>query len=149
MSVKIQRQLRQGLADLYTFVRSQEANRAVQAVTFTQLLAEQLRRNGETSRLGKAVNNPYSFDPTKTEPATKTPLSRGNFLSGSDTGNLTKLDRVVYLKNAMEDLVNTALNLDQEDIVSGDATDSPEAGDLTTDDPFYVGSGEGVGEDLA
>lgn len=123
---------------MYTFVRSQEANRAVQSVTFNQLLAEQLQRNGETERLNKAANNPYSLDPDKIEPATSIPLARANFLSGTDTGNLTKLDRVVYLKNAISDLVDTVKGIDPEEIVNADLTDDTAAGDLTTDDPFFL-----------
>lgn len=140
MSVQIQRQIRAGLSDAYAFVRSQEANRAIQQVTFNQLLAEQLQRNGETERLNKASNNPYSLDPAKVEPASSVPLSRANFLSGTDTGNITKLDRIVYLKGAISDLVDRVKKLKPQDIEDPDLTDSPESGDLTIppDDPRFV-----------
>lgn len=138
MSEQIQRQIRRGIADAFSFVRSQEANRRIQSVTFNQLLAEQLQRNGETERLGKAINNPYSYDPETAEPASAIPVSRANFVGGTDTGNMTKLDRVVYLRNAISDLVDTVKSIDPEEIVAPDLTDTPEEGDITTNDPFEI-----------
>lgn len=133
-----QRQIRRGLADAFAFVRSSEANRRIQAVTFNQLLAEQLQRNGETERLNKASNNPYSYDPEANEPASTIPLARANFLSGTDTNNMTKLDRVVFIKNAIGDLVETVKGYDQEELVQPNLGAASEDLFVNTNDPFEI-----------
>lgn len=152
MSSKIQRRLRRALSDMYAFVRSQEANRAVQAVTFPQLIQEQISRNGDSERSNAAQYDPYSFDPAKyalgAEPAGRVPLVRANFLSGTDTGNPTKLDRVLALKNGVDALVAAVKDIPVEDILSADKESEENRGDLLTDDPFFIGFGEGIIDDL-
>jgi hypothetical protein len=137
---------------MYTFVRSQEANRAIQAVTFEQLIQEQIARNGDSDRSNASQYSPYSFDAESyakgTEPAGRVPLARANFLSGTDTNSPTKLDRVLALKQGVSSLVQQIKDIPIEDIVSGDFASEDNQGDLLTDDPNLVGSGEGIFDDL-
>lgn len=145
MRTKIQREIRRALADMYTFVRSQEVNKAVQAVTMNQLMQEQISRNGDSDRSNAAQFNPYSFDPDRVEPATQRPLSRANFLSGTDTNNPTKLDRVLAIQNSIADLVTYVKSLPLEEVTAPELTD--EDSEFLTDDPLVLGT-DAVLQDL-
>lgn len=143
---KIQTEIRRTLGDAYAFVRSQEANKAIQSVTMVQLLREQIDRNGDTERSNASQFNPYSYDPDKIEPATRRPLARANFLSGTDTGNPTKLDRVLAIQNTISDLVAQVKALPLEEVNSAALTDA-DANKLLTTDPLIIGS-DAVAQDL-
>jgi hypothetical protein len=137
MTTKVQREIRRTLADMYTAVRSGEANRAIQAVTITQLLQEQVLRNGDTDASNARQFTPYSFDPDAVVPASQQPLGRANFLSGTDTNNPTKLDRVLALKNIISDLVDQVKELPVEDVSATELGDDPQ-GELLTSDPLII-----------
>lgn len=143
MKTKVQRSIRTGLADAYTFVRSQEVNKAIASVTFASLLQEQLARNGDTKRSNSSQFDPYTFDPDAAEPATAKPLARANFLGGTDTNNPTKLDRVLALQNSIDAIVSQMKSMPVEDIVAGDDLENPADADLLTTDPLFFGEDEG------
>jgi len=120
----VSRKLRAVLADAFAFVRSVESNRALQTVTLDQLINDQIRRNGDTSRSNAAQYNPYSHDPEKVEAASAEPPKRGNFLGGADTERPTKLDRILALKEeigaTVEEVKKTAvLTLTAEELADG------------------------------
>ena len=135
---RTQREILRALSDMYTFVRRSEVNRAVQAVTFTQLLREQLNRNGDNARSNKSQYDPYQFRPDAPEPATREPLSRANFLSGSDTNQPTKLDRILAIENNITALVEHVQKLPIEDVIEPRADEEQYNQDLITFDPSEV-----------
>lgn len=145
MTTQIQRTIRKALSDVFTFVRSQEANKSIQAVTFAQLISEQIDRNGDTDRSNAAQYNPYSFEPGALEPATSRPLTRANYLSGTDTNNPTKLDRVLAIQNTLSALVDQVKAMPLDEVTSAEVTD--EDGELLTNDPLFLNSEE-VFQDL-
>lgn len=139
--VKTQK-IRRIIGDLFTFVRSQEANLAVQKVTIEQLLQEQIKRNGDQSTSNAAQYNPYSHTPGEATPATSQPLARANYLGGSDVTLPTKLDRVLALKNEVESLVKTVKALSLDEINAENNPDADE--DKILDDNPVPLSPEGV-----
>lgn len=108
--------IRRIIGDLFTFVRSQEANQAVQAVTIEQLLQAQIKRNGDQESSNARQYNPYSHTPGEEQPASDQPLARANFLGGSDVTLPTKLDRVLALRNEVKDLVKTVKAIPLQEI---------------------------------
>ena len=137
---RTQRQILSALGDMYTFVQSSEVNRSVAAVTFEQLLKEQINRNGDSERSNGSTYDPYSFDPDNTEPATQQPINRANFLSGSDTNQPTKLDRVLAIQNNVQSLVDAITALPLEGVLGADEADRASESDLLTDDPLILGT---------
>jgi len=97
--------IREILADAFTFIRSVESNQALAAVTLEELMGDQMKRNGETAQANASQYNPYGYDPMKAQPASMTPTEVANFLGGSDTGGPTKLERILAIKNILTDLV--------------------------------------------
>jgi chemotaxis response regulator CheB len=97
--------IREILADAFTFVKSMESNQALAAVTIEELMGDQIKRNGESAKANTSQYNPYEYDPTKAQPASQIPTEVANFLGGSDTGGPTKLDRVLAIKNILTALV--------------------------------------------
>jgi hypothetical protein len=144
MTNSTQKEVRRALADAYSFVRSQEVNKAIQAVTMVQLLREQIDRNGDTKKSNARQFSPYTFDPNRVSPASERPLARANYLSGSDTNNPTKLDRVLAIRSIIEDLTDKVKSLTLEE-----TTELPDdaAGELFTNEPSIIGT-EAVLDDL-
>lgn len=109
----VQRSSLRLLGDLYAFIRGNEANQAIATVTHEQLIEEQIRRNGESTESSNSQNNPYSFDPSQTTPASagsvgtgQSPvLARANFLGGSDVNLPTKVDQILAMKNEVVAMV--------------------------------------------
>ena len=98
---KTYRKLRDVVADAYAFIRSVEANQAFATVTLEDLMRDQINRNGESARSNAAQYDPYSYDPVKGTPAGLEPGTRANFLGAADTGNPTKLDRILAIMNTL------------------------------------------------
>jgi hypothetical protein len=132
MTTAVQRKIRQTLSDLFTFVRSQEVNRAIAAVTQEQLIEEQILRNGESSLSSRSQFNPYSYNPDEAQPASEQSLKRANFAGGSDVNLPTKMDRLVALKNELDDLVEEIKNIPPSEISAPDITDSSDEDLLLT-----------------
>jgi hypothetical protein len=141
MRTKTQREILRALSDMYTFVRSVEVNRAVQAVTFTQLIREQIDRNGDTERSNKSQYDPYGYRPDAPEPAAREPLARANFLSGTDTNQPTKLDRILAIQNNITALVQHVKAMDIVDVTSPPQDESQYDQDLLhADEDLFGGS---------
>lgn len=121
MATRVDRRIRQGLADLFSFVRSREANQAIAAVTHEQLIQEQVARNGETDRSRSSSFDPYGFDPNKVEPAGVQPLSRSNFVSGTDVNLPTKMDQILAMKNVLDSLIRDLKEIPPDQIVDPQA----------------------------
>jgi hypothetical protein len=100
------RKIRDVLADSYSFVRSMEANSAFATVTMEELMGDQIKRNGESSRSNASQYTPYSYDPKKKKPASLDPSKRVNFIGGSDTYRPTKLDRILALSNDLVSVID-------------------------------------------
>jgi histidinol dehydrogenase len=111
MTTEATRRIFQGLSDLFVFVRSQEANKAIAAVTAEDLIQEQVKRNGDTALSNTTKYNPYAFDFSKPPPQSQQPLDRANFLSGSDINLPTKMDRLVAIENEMDKLIQDVKNI--------------------------------------
>lgn len=97
------------ISDAFAFVKGQEVNKGLSEVTLDNLLEELIIRNGDTERSDKAKYDPYNYNvqgddpadmPTVTEPAPK-----GNPISGTPFKNPTKMDRLLALKNSIEQQV--------------------------------------------
>jgi len=99
------RKLKEVVGDAFTFIRSMEANAALATVTFDQLVADQISRNGETTGSNAKQYDPYSYNPEKSTPAGEAPNKPANFLGGSDTNQPTKLDRVLAITNSIVQIV--------------------------------------------
>lgn len=108
------------IADAYSFVRSEEANAALAAVTLEQLIGDQILRNGESERSNKAQYDPYSYDPKKKEAASSEPTKRANFPGGSDTDRPTKLDRVLAIVNNVKDVVSHIKQMEVDEVVDAE-----------------------------
>jgi hypothetical protein len=127
-----QRQLRQVLSDAFAFVRSQEINKAINDLSFDDLIEVHIRRNGETNLSAAKRLDPYGFDPDA--PSSARPLEEPGvgFLSGTDLSAPTKLDRVLSLKNAIKDTVDAIKDSSfRDDMLFEDTFD-----DVTDDDLF-------------
>lgn len=126
MSESTVRQLRSAIADAYTFVRSEELNRAISTVTIEQLMADHVARltGSETSRSNPF--NPYAFDPEKVSPATSEPIRQVNSLSGSDTGLPSKRDRVLALQTQLGAVIDQVKALGELAFESTQGEDEPE-----------------------
>lgn len=113
------------ISDAFSFVRSQESNKALASVTLDQLMAEQIARNGESSESQESVYNPYDYVPkaeaevpsstssSKVSPAFTTGISAqrsedGTYLAPS------KLDRLEAIKATLNEAINTYAELEQE-----------------------------------
>jgi hypothetical protein len=97
-------QVREVIADAYSFIRSVQANAAFATVTLEQLISDQITRNGETSRSNGRQYDPYSYNPQHPPPA-GLDVSRVNFLGGADTTQATKLDRVLAIRNRLASVI--------------------------------------------
>ena len=125
----VSRKLQEVIADAYTFIRSMEANKAFQTVSLEEMMAEQIKRNGESADSNAAQYNPYSYDPSKPAPTGTKPPERANFLGGSDTGNSTKLDRVLAIKNNLSAVIQEIKALPPVEVAgTGEYTDSASIG---------------------
>ena len=119
------RKLRDVVADAYAFIRSVEANQAFATVTLEELMGDQIKRNGESSRSNAAQYNPYSYIPGTELPAGLEPGERANFLGAADTGNPTKFDRILALKNNLTDTINDIKKLTTVEVADvGEYTDN-------------------------
>jgi hypothetical protein len=114
------KRIRAILADAYSFIRSAEANQAVAAVTQEELISDQIKRNGESSKSKEAKYDPYSHDPEKAKPSGEEPPPRANFASGTDTGLPTKLDRLLALKNELEGAIDEVKKLSPTEVASAE-----------------------------
>ena len=97
-----EKNLRAVLNDAFTFLRSYEANQAFATITLENLIADQIKRNGDTARSNTAQYDPYSYNPSIEETASGTPVERANFLGGADTTRPTKLDRISAVMNHIQ-----------------------------------------------
>jgi hypothetical protein len=105
-------QLEKALGDAFTFIRSCEVNQAFAAVTMAQLINDQIARNGSSQEAKQSTYNPYSYDPTKTAPASQgSAQTPNNTVSGADTNQPTKLDRIVALVNNIQNIVQAIQKL--------------------------------------
>jgi hypothetical protein len=117
------RRFRLLLNDAFAFVRSVEVNRALQGVGWEELMSEQIARNGDTESSNKRKHNPYSYDPLGTKisgevaPTVETYGPDGNFISGTNIANPTKMDRVFALQSEIEGAVTTLMNTDPDFLV--------------------------------
>ena len=114
------KQLQTVLADVYSFIRSAEANQAFATVTLEQLMRDQIERNGESSRSNSNQYNPYSYSTAKTTPASTDPMSRANFLGASDTTLPTKYDRVLALTNNLSAVIEEIKAMSSVDVAEAE-----------------------------
>lgn len=125
------RKLRQVLADTFTFIRSREANQALAAVTFEQLMGDQIQRNGETDASNSSQYTPYAFDPDKPLPAGVAPAKRVNFVGGADTTRPTKIQMIqamqTEVKAVVDEIMKTemALVVDYAEYANENVTEVP------------------------
>lgn len=113
---KTLRKIRAILGDSHTFVRSMEANRDLESVTMEDLMEEQIQRNGEQDGSNLKEFNPYAYEPGEATPSGNDPPRIGNFVSGTDAANPTKLDRVTALENVISATVSQLKEMEPEDI---------------------------------
>lgn len=113
---KTLRKIRAILGDAYTFVRSMEANRDLESVTMEELMEEQILRNGERDASNMREFNPYTYESGGETPAGQDPPRIGNFISGTDAQNPTKLDRVEALGSVISGTVSSLKQTEPEDI---------------------------------
>jgi len=132
MSSPIVRRVRLVLSDAFTFIRSAEINRAVEALTLDHLIGDQIKRNGETALSNSNSYDPYSFNPTQRTPAGLQPLDRANFLGGTDTSAPTKMDRITALKNNISATVAFIKTKTIQDVEAGQETDDDPVEELLT-----------------
>lgn len=123
------RRIRDVIADAYSFVRSMEANAAFATVTIEELMGDQIKRNGETSRSNSSQYDPYSYDAKKNKPASSEPSKRVNFLGGSDTYRPTKIDRILAIQNNLSAVIDQVKTLEPYEVAGAkEYTDSAETG---------------------
>jgi len=103
---KASKRLHEAVADAFTFIRSQELNKAIATVTLEQLMGDQINRNGESERSNASQYDPYSYSPEAFEKASAKRVTRANFLGGTDTNRPTKLDRVLAITNALSKVID-------------------------------------------
>jgi hypothetical protein len=106
--------VRDQIADAFTFIRSMESNQAISTVTLEELITDQINRNGDSKTTNATQYDPYSYDPTsvKVPPASLTPQDPANFLGVADTGAVSKMSRIAALRNGIEVLVEGLKNID-------------------------------------
>lgn len=142
MTTPVHRRILAQLSDLYAFVRSQEANQAIAAVTVEDLIQEQIKRNGETPTSNSIQFDPYALIVDQPPPQSQLPLTRANFLSGSDLSLPTKMDRLLALENEVTALIREIKAIPPEQIrdpveeadLAGDTITTAENFDLISDD---------------
>jgi hypothetical protein len=115
---KPSRQLRNIIADAFSFVRSAESNQAFSTVTIEDLMADQIKRNGETATSNKTQFDPYSYDPSKPAPAGQEPQKPANFTGGTDTGRPSKLDFILAIKNNLSGAIASIKSMPPEDVAN-------------------------------
>jgi hypothetical protein len=113
--------VRQIVADAYTFIRSAEANKAISAVTIEQLMNDQIKRNGDTTLTNKSQYNPYSYDPDKSLPVSEAPTDYSSFIGMADTNKPTKIDRITALKSVIDGMVDGIKKLEVLDVANAGA----------------------------
>lgn len=103
------------ISDAFSFVRSSEANAALATVTLEELIADQIQRNGESSKSNSNQFTPYSYESDKETPAgVESP--RANFLGGSDTARPTKIDFILAVQNELTAVIED-VKADPPDVV--------------------------------
>lgn len=112
------------ISDAFAFVKGQEVNKALSEVTFDDLLEELIQRNGDSDRSNKYKYDPYAYNEVGDEPAEMPTViesePQGNPVSGTSFKNPTKLDRLLALKNAIEEQVEAVKKEEiPEDAYSG------------------------------
>lgn len=143
MTQQAQRRIRETIGSVYAFVRSREANRALASVTFEQLIAEQIARNGETESLNKNATSD-SATPEGTQPATQTPINTTNFVSGTDINIPSKIEQLDALQSELEGLVEVIKQLDPDELRDPVQEDEESSDPITTAKLFEETSlGEG------
>jgi hypothetical protein len=115
---KIIKKLRTVINDGFTFVRSYETSRALGAVTIEDLINEQIARNGETEKSKKNKYDPYEEIEVASEntPVVTEGKEVGNFVSGTESTNPTKMDRLLAMKNAMTATIDLIKSYDPTEI---------------------------------
>ena len=116
---RIDRKLREVLADAYTFVRSAEANQAFATVTIEQLMEDQIKRNGESEGANKSQFDPYSYDPSKPASIGQEPQTRANFIGGADTTRAAKRDFILAIKNELTSVIKSIKEIPPEEVAPG------------------------------
>jgi len=114
--------IRMLFGDAFAFVQSMKVNQTLSTVTLDQLIDEQIKRNGESSRSQKSKYDPYNFKSEvdspaglTTEPADSFQLS--NPVSGTNLSNPTKLDRLLAISSAIESVVNEIMKEKPSDLI--------------------------------
>lgn len=128
--------LRAVIGDAITFVRSAEINQALSSVTIEDLMAEQIARNGESKKSEERKYDPYGFVAGKPQDASNDFASvsksspPGNFVSGTNIDNPTKIDRLMAIKNQIEGTVEAMRSYDPKELA--DVEDYSDASDTST-----------------
>jgi hypothetical protein len=122
--------LRLVLNDAFAFVRSAELNKELSSVTIEDLMSELIARNGESDKSKSGEYNPYSTGGEETvasedTPETQTPVDPGNYITGTEALNPTKMDRLMALKDEIADTVAAVKAYDPSEIA--DAEDYTDA----------------------
>lgn len=129
------------IADAYAFVQSQEANKAISAVTYEQLVSEQISRNGDPLDSRTNANTPYSFDPTETIAASDDGLGRANFIGGSDIRQGTRLDRLTQLRRELDGAIDQIQEIDPSAFYDSTRRAKTAEDPITTADDPYIDIG--------
>jgi hypothetical protein len=116
MTTEVVRRFEAQISDVFAFVRSQEVNRALAAVTQEQLLQEQILRNGESSASRASEFNPYAYNPSAPQLGTRQPLGRANYAGGADVNQPTKIERIQALASQLEDLIEGVKKMTPEEV---------------------------------
>ena len=126
--------LRLVLNDAFAFVRGAELNKEFSSVTIEDLMSEQISRNGESSKSKTGEYDPYSTEVAPPPASEDTPEVQaeedpGNYITGTEALNPTKVDRLMALKNEIADTVEAVKVYDPTEIA--DAEDYADAESVT------------------
>jgi len=136
-TIKKANKFRNVLADAFSFIRSVEVNRALSVVKLEDMMNEQISRNGESSKSASKKYDPYTFRTSEDLASDNVqPVAiegePGNFITGTEGLNPTKMDRLTALKNAINTAIDSIKAVDPKDLT--DAENSAENLSNTTEE---------------
>lgn len=125
------------LADAFSFVRSVEVNKALSVVSLEDMMNEQISRNGESSKSAGKKYDPYTYRTEEDLASTNVqPVilegDPGNFITGTEGLNPTKMDRLTALKNSIDAAVDSIMKINPGDLI--DAENSAYNADKITEE---------------
>jgi len=107
------RRVQMVIADTYSFIRGAEANKAISAITFEELISDQIKRNGTSDEAQAAQFTPYDYDPENSaKPAGLKPQEKVLSAGGSDVGRPSKLSRLLAIKSVLSSTIDAVKKLE-------------------------------------